>query len=170
MRLLKFQSLLLLAPFILTSCTGSSGPNGPPTPKTARIGGVITIDGQPAPMGLVELKLYPKGRELKPGEHVPKCRVGADGKFVFSSYRDGDGAEPGDYVLSVEYLRMGGPGAVFGPDKFLNNFNSPTNEDPRFQVKVVDGTSGEIPAIDIKMSELKAKPIHPFASPNGKQR
>ena len=166
----NLHRLLLFIPLLLASCSGSAGPDGPPTPKTAKVGGVIMIDGQPAPIGLVELKLYPKGREVKPGEHIPKCRVGKEGKYIFSSYRDGDGAEPGDYVLSMEYLKMGGPGELFGPDKFLNNFNSPSNEDARFQVKVVDETSGEIPAIDIKMSDLKAKPPHAFASRTGKQK
>ena len=165
----NFQRLLLLVPLLLSACSGSTGPDGPPSPKTAKIGGVLLIDGQPAPIGFIELKLYPKGREPKPEENIPMCLVGLDGRYTFSSYRDGDGAEPGEYVLTMEYLKIGGPGELIGPDKFLNNFNSPTNEDPRFQVKVVDETSGEIPTIDIKMSELKQKPPHPFASSKWKR-
>ena len=129
------------------------------------------VDGEPAPFikGVVELKLYPKGREIKPGESVPKCVAGQDGKYTFSAYRDGDGAEPGEYVLSVEMLKIG-MGDLYGPDQFLNNFNSPKNEDPRFQVKVGDDEAVEIPTIDIKTSELKKQPNHPFASPPGKRK
>ena len=116
--------------------------------------------------GVVELKLYPKGRQVKPEESVPKCIAGQDGKYTFSSFRDGDGAEPGEYVLSAELLRRA-PADIFGPDQFLNNFNSPLNEDPRFQVTVGDGEPVEIPSIDVKTSELKQKPPHPFASPKG---
>lgn len=128
------------------------------------------VDGEPMTFtkGVIELKLYPKAGQVKPGEPVPKCIAGQDGRYTFSSYRDGDGAEAGEYVLSAELLRMT-PVDIFGPDRFLNNFNSPLNEDPRFQVKVGDGGSVEIPLIDIKMSELKKQPPHPFASPNGKR-
>jgi hypothetical protein len=151
-------------------CSGSTGPDGPPPPKTTSVGGVFWVDGEPVAMtkGVVELKLYPKGRQVKPEESVPKCIAGQDGKYTFSSFRDGDGAEPGEYVLSAELLRMG-LGDLFGPDQFLNNFNSPLNEDPRFQVTVGDGEPVEIPAIDVKMSELKQKPPHLFASPTGKR-
>ena len=161
---------MLLVPLLIAGCSGSTGPDGPPPPKTTSVGGVLLVDGEPVPFtkGVVELKLYPKGRELKPGESVPKCTAGQDGKYTFSSYRDGDGAEPGDYVLSVELLKMG-LGDLFGPDLFLNNFNTPLNEDPRFQVKVGDGEPVEIPAIDIKTSELKKQPNHKYASPAGKR-
>ncbi|MCA9008580.1 MAG: hypothetical protein KDB01_02480 [Planctomycetaceae bacterium] len=163
--------VLLLVSLLLAGCSSSTGPDGPPPPKTTRVGGVLLVDGEPSPLvkGVVELKLYPKGREVKPGESVPECIVGQDGKYTFSSYRDGDGAEPGDYVLSAELLRMG-LGDLFGPDQFLNNFNSPLNEDARFQVKIGDGEAVEIPTIDIKTSELKQQPNHPFASPTGKRK
>jgi hypothetical protein len=164
-----FFYLLVMAPLLLVSCSSKKGPDGPPPPKTTKVGGVLMVNGKPAPTGLVELKLYPKGRELKPNEQVPICRVGNEGRYTFSSFRDGDGAEPGDYVLSVEMLKMG-LGELFGPDQFLNNFNSPTNDDPRFQVTVNDRGGVEIPTIEIITSELKPKPKHPFASPAGKRK
>jgi hypothetical protein len=57
---------------------------------------------------------------------------------------------------------------LYGPDKFLNNFNSPFNGDPRFQVEVVEDVPLEIPPIEIRMSELKPQKSHPYASPAGK--
>ncbi len=165
----KFSCGLLWVPVLLAGCSSSTGPDGPPPPKTSPVSGVILIDGKPPElMTAVELKLYPKGRKIKPDDRVPKCTAGLDGKYTFSSYRDGDGAEPGEYVLSVEMLRRA-PGAVFGPDQLGNNFNSPDNEDPRFQVTVVDGQPTEIPTIDISTKELKKQPRHPFASPPGKR-
>ena len=162
----KNSWLLCLLPLLLASC-GSTGPDGPPPPETSQVSGTVMIDGKPAPRGEVVLKLYPKGRELKPGERIPQCIVGPDGEFSFSSYREGDGAEPGEYVLTMEWLRIALMG-MFGPDKFLNNFNSPNNEDPRFQVTVVSGEDTVIPTIDINTSTLQKKPMHRYATRAGK--
>jgi hypothetical protein len=130
---------------------------------------VLLFDGKPAPRGVVELKLYEKGHDPTPEQMIPKCVVGDEGKYQFSSYGHEDGAVPGAYVVSVEWLKIG-PGTLFGPDKLLNNFNSPSNDDPRFQVTVVDGPPVEIPVIDIKTSELKQQKSHRFASPVGKRK
>ncbi len=127
------------------------------------------IDGKPAPPGLIEMKLYPKGRKPKAGERIPKCIVRKEGRFSFSSYRNGDGAEPGEYVLSMEKLKIGGPGELFGPDQFGNNFNSPRNKDPRFQVTVVEGEATEIPTILVETSKLQPQKRHPYASRPGKR-
>ena len=160
---------LILAPFLLVACSRDTGPKIPPTPKTTKVGGVLMFDGAPAPRGVVELKLYEKGHDPTSGQLIPKCLVGEDGKYKFSSYGAGDGAVPGEYVLSIEWLIMG-PGRLFGPDKLLNNFNSPSSDDPRFQVTVIEGKPVEIPTIDIKIGELKQRKSHPYASPAGKRK
>ena len=165
----RLTCLLALVSLLLGSCSAEKGPKGPPTPKTTKVGGVLLFDGKPAPRGFVELKLYEKGHEPTPTQMIPKCMVGENGKYQFSSYGDADGAVPGEYVLSIEWLKVG-PGALFGPDKLLNNFNSPSNDDPRFQVTVVEGKPVEIPTIDIKTSELKQVKAHPFASRPGKRK
>ena len=166
---MNFACLMALVLLVLTSCSGSTGPKGPPTPKTTKVGGLLLFDGQPAPRGLVELKLYEKGHDPKPAQMIPRAIVGENGKYEFSSYADKDGAVPGDYVISIEWLKMG-PGTLFGPDKLLNNYNSPSNDDPKFQVTVTDGKPVEIPTIDINTKELKQKKTHPWASPAGKRK
>jgi hypothetical protein len=163
----KLPCLLVLIPLALASC--SKGPKGPPTPKTTKVGGTLLIDGKPAPKGNIELKLYKKGSDQAKAEVVANCLVGDEGKYQFNSYREGDGAVPGEYVLSMEWLRPA-PGMMYGPDKFLNNFNSPFNEDPRFQVEVLDGAPVEISPIEITMSELKPQKMHPYATPTGKKK
>lgn len=165
----KFPCLVVLVPLLFASCSSETGPKGPPTPKTTKVGGVLMFDGEPAPVGQVELKLYEKGHDPTPGQMIPKCVVGVDGKYEFSSYGGKDGAVPGEYVLSIEWLKMSMTGLA-GPDKLLNNFNSPSNEDPRFQVTVVDGPPVEIPTIDIDTRNLKPQKSHPFASPPGKRK
>ena len=145
------------------------GARGTSASHDGAVGGEIWIDGKPAPPGIVELKLYPKGRDPEPDERIAKCLVGKDGKYKFSSYRDGDGAEPGEYVLSVEMLRIGGPGELYGPDKLKNNFNSPFNEDPRFQVDIIDEKPVEIPLITIDTSELEKQPTAQIRQPCWKE-
>lgn len=164
-----FICLIALYSLVLTSCSGSTGPKGPPTPKTTKVKGILLFDGQPAPRGLVELKLYEKGHDPKPTQMIPKAIVGENGKYEFSSYGDKDGTVPGDYVISIEWLKIG-PGTLFGPDKLLNNYNNPSNDDPKFQVTVVDGKPVEIPTIDISTKELKQKKAHAWASPAGKRK
>lgn len=160
---------VLGALLLVWGCSFSTGPDGPPPPETVEVSGELWIDADPAPAGIVELKLYPRGRDPEPDERIPMCRVGKDGKFQFSSYRDGDGAEPGEYVLSVEMLKMGGPGELFGPDKLGNNFNSPFTEDPRFHVDVVGDKPVRIPLILIDTTELETKPPHKYSSRAGKR-
>ena len=167
MRRSALSCVFLLFPLLPAGCS-STGPDGPPPPTTSPVSGVILIDGEPlSKMAAIELKLYPKGRVPKPEERIPKCVVGRDGKFAFSAYRDGDGAEPGEYVISAEMLRISISG-MMGPDGLGNNFNSPFNEDPRFQVKVVEGEPTELPTIDINTNELEPQPMHPLASRPGK--
>lgn len=158
---------MIIAPLLITGCSSTTGPDGPTPPKTTPVSGTILIDGEPAPLGVTELKLYPKEGDVKPGMRTPKCYVKQNGEFIFSSYRDGDGAEPGEYVLSVEVLNLGF-GDLFGPDQLGNNFNSPENTDPRFQVTVADDAV-VIPTIDIDTTTLEYKDDHPFASPPGKR-
>lgn len=161
--------LLVLVPVLIAGC--SKGPDGPTPPKTSVVSGTVLVNGKPAPVieyGQIELKLYPKGRDPKPGERIPKCLADKDGNFVFNSYRAGDGAVPGEYVLTMEMLRVA-LGGLFGPDRFGNNFNSPSSTDPRFQVTVVDDEPTVIPTIDIKLDELKQQPAHKYASPAGKR-
>ena len=165
---MKFSRPALLFPLLLVSCSWTKGPQGPPTPETTKVAGGVLIDGEPAPRGEVELKLYKKGDGGSPGEVVASCLVRDEGRYEFNSYRQGDGAVPGEYVLTMEWLRPA-PGVLYGPDKFLNNFNSPLNDDPRFQVEVVEGEPLDIPEIDIAIGELKRKPSHPYATPTGKK-
>lgn len=165
----KYPYFLVLVLLTIPACSSPTGPKAPPTPKTTKVKGVLMIDGKPAPKAVVELKLYEKGHDPTPTQMIPRCVVGDDGKFQFSSYGQGDGAVPGEYVLSIEWLKLG-VGGMFGPDQLLNNFNSPSNDDPRFQVTVVDGKPTEIPVIEIKTSELKQKKSHRFASPSGKRK
>ena len=167
----RYSWIVLIVPLLLVSCSSTTGPDGPPPPPTSKVGGVVRIDGKPAPMAQVVFNLYPIGRDRKPGERLPQCLVRDDGQFAFSSYRDGDGAEPGEYVLTMEWLRIALAGR-FGPDKFLNNFNSPevNKDDPRFQVTVVEGQPTEIATIEITTSDLEPKPMHQYATPKGKKR
>ena len=78
-------------------CGGAEAP-----PKTVKIEGVVTFEGQPLDQGKVTL--HPS---LTAVEGVPR-RVAtgeiSGGKFTLSTFAPGDGAIPGDYKVTVESI------------------------------------------------------------------
>lgn len=76
--------------------------------------------------------------------------------------------------MTFEWLSKPPLGRVWsGPDKFLNNFNDPTqNVDPKYQVKIpgAGGAGLTIPPIEITMSSLEEKPKNEFTTRVGDGR
>lgn len=94
---IKSPFLVLLSTMLLFSCVScprsDKGPVAPTTPKTSQITGTVNRSGVPATAEEVKLKLYPKGTAPKPHDIVPVALTQAEGKFAFSSFKAGDGAQ-----------------------------------------------------------------------------
>lgn len=77
---------------------------------------------------------------------TPTARVKDDGSFVVNSYGTGDGAAPGEYVLTVEWYKPdaeGNPGPNALPKEYANPKTSP--------LKVtINGGPTTLDPIDIK--------------------
>ncbi len=59
---------------------------------------------------------------------TPTARVSEDGSFVVSSYQAGDGAIPGEYVVTIEWFQVdkdGGPGPNVLPKEYGRPNTSP---------------------------------------------
>jgi hypothetical protein len=72
----------------------------------APAGGVVTVDGKPYPGGKVMFAPVAKGDDGKAGR-AAFGRIGPDGRFILSSYAEGDGAVVGEHVVTL--FRMDPP-------------------------------------------------------------
>jgi hypothetical protein len=128
----------------LTSCGGTD------LRKTFPVGGTVTVDGKPAPAGVV-VSLHPQFPEADRLPIHPRGATDETGRFKITTYNSNDGAPEGEYVVTVEWLQRLGPmSSHFGNDKFGGAFAKPeANKDkPEFTVNVGrDGTT-----LDLKLT------------------
>jgi hypothetical protein len=63
-----------------------------------------------------------------PDDAVPTATVQADGTFALTTFTKGDGAPPGDYVVTVQWFRVAKDGSVGGnslPKRYASPSTSP---------------------------------------------
>ncbi|MBI1900204.1 MAG: hypothetical protein HYS13_03685 [Planctomycetia bacterium] len=126
---LRRAVLAALAPVVccLSSCGGSD--RLPVFPVT----GELFVDGQPAFEAFVYLHAVKED-----SEHLmqPYGQVDKDGKFAIATYVSGDGAPPGEYILTIEWLTFQPFGNQWGgPDKLGDKYSDPTKSELRVTVK-----------------------------------
>lgn len=85
---------------VLAVGCGTSGP------KLYPVRGTVTVKGKPAHHAIVFL--HRKGR-TDMAEHVPYGKVAADGTFVITSTKEGDGAQVGEYAITIYWPDMSKP-------------------------------------------------------------
>ena len=118
---------------------GESGPTLYPVRGTVKVG------GKPAAEAIVFL--HRVGRSA-PDEPVPYGRAGADGAFVVTSRKPGDGAQAGEYVLTVVWPDMSKPEDSNGmrPDALRGTYDKPAQS--KFKV-TVEARDNELAALDL---------------------
>ena len=89
---------LLLLAMTLAGCSG-----GPAPPPTVQVSGTVTYNGQPLTSGQV---LFQPEKALGAEKTAELVRpavgiIGADGHYTMSSFGEGTGVLPGDYVVAV---------------------------------------------------------------------
>lgn len=148
--------LLLLCGLIALVFASGCGPNVesdqerlkrlvPNAAQTTKVTGKVTVDGAPVKDILVTLH-NPKqsGKAQR-----PNARTREDGTFQISTYLEGDGAPPGEYHVTLEWLTFQSIGAQWiGPDKLKNQYNDPKSTP--FHVTVTDAPL-EIPPFELKV-------------------
>ncbi|MCI0460787.1 MAG: hypothetical protein L0Z62_27880 [Gemmataceae bacterium] len=127
-----------LAVVAIPAC-GQSGP------KLHPVRGKVTVRGKPAAHALVFL--HRVGR-TDPSEPVPYGQVGNDGQFVLTTRKDGDGARPGDYVITVYWPDMSKPEDGNGqrPDALNGAYDKPAASKLKAVVKAEENT---LPPLDL---------------------
>ena len=83
--------------------------------------GTIKVDGQiPVGAKLLLCPVTPQG----PDAVLPTANVKPDGSFVVTTYKSGDGAPPGEYVVTVAWYKIDKDGAV-GPNVIPEQYANP---------------------------------------------
>lgn len=92
----------------------SSGPGAKAPSGLVKIGGTVTIDGQPKP-GVMVLLCPPTEEQQAPMQNRPFMKVGAgaftdkDGKWQYTTFSANDGIAPGQYLVVFHWLPIFDP-------------------------------------------------------------
>ncbi len=96
----RYILVLGCAVSILPGCGKAPDPNAREVFPTT---GFVSFKGKPIPDASVRLHPVSPPDDGKP-VFVPRGTVDESGKFVLSTYRQGDGAPPGDYRVSFSWV------------------------------------------------------------------
>jgi len=103
--------------------------------------------GGKVPVG-AHLVFHPQPEQPGWGD-LPSAVVNADGRFSVSTYRDGDGAPAGEYVVTAQWFPVGQDGAV-GVNALDRSFAAPATSPLRVTIQAG--------ANDLAPLDLSAKP------------
>lgn len=137
---IPLMAAMLLVLLAVTGCAGES------LPKTIRVRGRVTYKGQPLPAG--RITFVPSGSTaglFRPAQGTLR----EDGTYELSTFRAGDGALPGEYVVLIESLehpasidtaKIAPPPKSRIPERFANQTQTPlravVNADARGPLKL----------------------------------
>jgi hypothetical protein len=129
----------LLVTVVILGASGC-GSESPQYPKVAPVSGKVMVKGQPAVGAVVTFHpVSPTGEN----KLSPSGRVQADGTFRLTTYTTGDGAAPGDYVVTLAWPETEDPDlevrGIEVRDRFQNRFKDPRR--PYKRVTVRDGNN-----------------------------
>lgn len=118
---------------------------GPSGPKLYPVRGKVTVKGKPASYALVFL--HRVGRS-DPNEPVPYGQVGDDGNFSITTVKKGDGAQIGEYMITVDWPDMSKSPDGNGqrPDALNGAYDKPTESKIKAVVKEGENT---LPPLDL---------------------
>lgn len=109
---------LLCSLGFITAC-GESAPTSNCVPAT----GTVLVDNVPAQGVMISLHSAVGGRSVAHGVS------GENGEFVISTYAQGDGAEPGDYVVTCQWGTYNGLTQKYSDDRLKGKYANPKKSD-----------------------------------------
>ena len=119
--------------------------------ETIKVRGKVTVDGKP--MKDLWVKFHPVDSSITV---VPRAQTDASGNFQITTYSGGDGAPPGDYKITIEWLTYIKRDSDWGgPDKLKNQYNDPATTP--FEVTVEDEPL-ELEPFELKLEGAEEKP------------
>lgn len=143
---------------LLLSCLLPGCVRPVPGPVLHPVTGRVIVYGEPA--GGATLAFHPMGREGR-GPRIPVGAVGADGTFRLTTSEPGDGAEEGEYVVTIAWPDPTRPYDECGDqpahDKLQGRYADPRRSPLR--ARVVPGPN-----------EFRFRPVVDWSSPRLKDR
>ena len=83
---------------------GALGCSGTINPKTVKVTGKVTLDGQPLPNDEVQfIPVTPDNKKVEGDIKMASARTESDGSFSLGTFSTNDGAQPGAYRVTVNY-------------------------------------------------------------------
>ncbi len=114
--------------------------------KTTPVKGKVLVDGKPVTN--IWVTLHPENETKE--SLLPKAQSDASGNFAVGTYIGADGAPPGNYKITVEWLTYNQFGGRWsGPSKIDDKFASASTTP--FEVTVADKS------VDVPVLEVQAK-------------
>lgn len=112
-------------------------------PKLYPVKGTVRVDGKPASDATV---FFHRQGRANSNEPVPYARCAADGSFQVTTSKEGDGAQVGEYVLTVVWPDMSkAPDGNGGrPDLLRGTYDKPATSALKATVEAKDNTLPEI--------------------------
>lgn len=141
-------ALLVCLGSMLTQVTGCSGADG--REPTYPVQGAVKFKGDPASGAFVvfhrngaPVTLGPAKPDGTPADPInPNAQISPDGSFALTTFRGGDGAPAGDYVVTLQWhksvLQDGAP--VAGPNVIPPEYGDPKTSPLKYTVKPEQNT------------------------------
>lgn len=154
-------SLIVIASGLICGCGGTTDEERlkslvPNAAKTTPVHGTLLVDGEPVKG--VWVKLH--ADDPSAGSVLPKAQTESDGTFRITTYIGGDGAPPGHYKVTAEWLTFQQAGARWvGPNRIADKYGSPKTSP--FEV-TVGSEPVSMPAFEVEAKseeELKTAPV-----------
>lgn len=130
------QAVFVFVCFIPLACSNSDS-------RVYPVRGVVFFKGQPASGAAVHF--HPLDKEEGTTAYA---EVKEDGSFELSTYATNDGAEAGDYVVTITWreVTQGEEETIFGPDRLGDRYSKPDKS--TLKATVVAGEN-EVPRFDL---------------------
>lgn len=114
-RMLRLHSLACATISVIAALTAIGCDSGP---KLVKVSGIVLIDGKPLSHGFVQV--------LPAGQRACSGKIGPDGRFILTTYEDGDGCYTGKHPAAVIATETLGPGSQkwHAPKAYVDSANS----------------------------------------------
>lgn len=143
-RLRPSLCVLFAGLFAVSGCGKESGPALFP------VRGSVFVNGKPAEHAAVSLIPV----DPNDGRYPAGGFVDADGEFQLTTLKPNDGAEPGEYYVSISWAKLLNPKSSepeYGPELLPAKYQNPATSGLQELKVVIEESENELPRFDIKL-------------------